>query len=499
MILKKFNLERENKNILIATLLVFIFFLIIGILVPYTGDDWNNLIGHNGNLIVMLKNTIENYNTFEGRFFSRLAVFILNYYKPLWIVINALGMAFLYYFICKIAKVKKMFFLLLIIDSLLLIDKETFSQIYVWITGNVTYFIPFIFIIFIIYMYREIFEDSQFKKNYNIISIVIMSILSFIFSMFVENVSVGIITTYLLIIIYSYLKTKKLDYRLLFPLIFSILGLFFMLNSPGTSRRIDDMGDFSNLSLFSKLLITFPRQINYVFIKNSFLVFLLVFISNYIIKNNFKGLKKYLLILYMSIIPIITLLINEFHNLYAKYQNSLYFLLDYNRWYIVLYWVSFLIIFIYLIIKYHKNSQLKLLFFFLIALINNAAMLISPLAGGRTSFLSTIMLYICVIIILNDLDIKIFNNKKFIKFNLFVCILISLVFLSYYIFFNYLYNKRTDYINEQLKQQKKEIDVPILPEFYVWNANAWDSWHLITFKRYYHIPDDVDVNLIHKN
>lgn len=475
--------------------LVFGFFFIIGILIPYTGDDWNNLLSHNGNLAVMIKLAINNFNTFEGRFFSRIFDFIFNYYRIVWVFVNALGMTFLYHFMCKMVSSKKSFIAILIIESLLLVDKETFSQIYVWITGNITYFFPFLFLLFLIYINRDLFENSEDNK----LSIKIkflLPILGFIFSMFVENVSVGIITTCLLIIVYRYLKEKKIDYFMIVTVLTSLISLIIMLNSPGTKSRIDDMGDFSNLDLISKLLITIPRQLNYVFIKNSFLVFLLIFVIDYYIIKNLKDLKKYLLLVFMNLIPIITLIQNQYYNIFGHGIKYLELFLDCSNIFVFLYWLLFMIIYIYLIFKFNKYNNKKIIFFFSIAFINHVAMLISPLAGGRTSFLPTIMLYICVIILLDGLPISLLDNKKFINFNLICCVMLSMIFITYYSYCHMLDKKRQNYINDQLALGKDEIELIMLPEFYLWNANPWDEYHLYTFKMYNGIPEDAQTRLV---
>lgn len=485
---------KKKKNIIVLSL-IFIFFLIIGILIPYTGDDWNNLIGHNGDLSVMIDSAVSNFKTFEGRFFSRIFVFIFNYYRLIWVFINAFCMTFLYYFMSKMVSSKKSIITVLIIEALLLIDKETFSQIYVWITGNVTYFIPFIFMLFLIYINRDIFESTDENKINKALRI-FLPILSFIFSMFVENVSVGIITSCLLIIIFHYLKYKKIDYTMLITMLSSALGLIIMLNSPGTKNRVDDMADFTNLDIISKLLITIPRQFNYVFIKNSFLILLLVFVIDYYIIKNFKGLKKFLFLVIMNFIPIITILENQYYNIFNHGIRYIDVLLDCSNIFVFLYWLLFLGLTIYLIIKFNKNSNMKILFFFIIAFINHAAMLISPLAGGRTSFLATIMLYICVIILIDNLPINWLNNKIFIKFNVVGCTMLSLVFILYYSLCHLLDIKREAYIDKQLQSGSEVIESIMLPEFYLWNANPWNDWHMYTFKQYYNIPDDVEVKLV---
>ena len=70
----------NKKYLKIILLIIFVFFLSIGFLIPYTGDDWNNLINHNGNLKFIIQSAIFNYNLFEGRFFSRIFVFLFNFF-----------------------------------------------------------------------------------------------------------------------------------------------------------------------------------------------------------------------------------------------------------------------------------------------------------------------------------------------------------------------------------------------------------------------------------
>ena len=160
---ERWSFVKKGKDIKFYCALVFIFFLILGFLVPYTGDDWNNIL-YDGKISTMIKIAVDSYNSFEGRFFSRVFDLVFVYYKPIWVIVNACGMTFLYYFINKMVNSKKKsFFLVFILESLLLVDEETFSQVYVWITGNTTYFIPMIFLIFLIYINRNIFNDSDIK------------------------------------------------------------------------------------------------------------------------------------------------------------------------------------------------------------------------------------------------------------------------------------------------------------------------------------------------
>lgn len=117
-------------------------------------------------------------------------------------------------------------------------------------------------------------------------------------------------------------------------------------------------------------------------------------------------------------------------------------------------------------------------------------MLISPLAGGRTSFLSTIMLVICSLLVFDSLDVKIFEKKWIIKLN--NCFVIGLIGI-FSLFYMYCYKldlKRAIHIRNQLKDNAEVIEIIRVPGKYLWNANPYDSYHLYTFKLWYGIPDN---------
>ena len=122
-------------------------------------------------------------------------------------------------------------------------------------------------------------------------------------------------------------------------------------------------------------------------------------------------------------------------------------------------------------------------------------MLVSPLAGGRTSYLSTVMLIICAIITLNNLDIDLLKNIKLIKVNKIVLMLLLFVITSFYTYSYMLNEKREHYIYKQLKEDKNNIELIMLPGKYLWNANPWDEWHAYTFKLYYNIPEDTKITI----
>lgn len=485
-----------KKKFLLECFLIFIFFMFIGIVIPHTGDDWGNALS-SGAIVDAVNTAVGCYKSFEGRFFSRIFDSILNHYKVLWIFINAISMTLIYYCTVKLVKPKNLTFIsVLIIDLLLLIDEEAFAQVYAWITGNITYLIPTAFFMLIIYLNRDIFSKDYKEIKHNKLLYLVLPCCSFIFSMFVENVTLGIITAYILIIVYKYIQTKKVSILNILGLISSVIGFLLMILSPGTINRATGLSNFDKLNFFEKIINTFPRQMNYVFIKNSFLIFIVVIVALVIVYRNYKGIKKHLLNLFFVLVPLITILGNIYYTIYRYPPKNLVGLfLDCNNWYILIYWILFMITFLIILIKNVKFDKFKILFFFIIALVNNGGLLISPISGGRTSYLSTLMLIICILIILDSLKIKLFTKKNILIINNCLCGLIIATFTVYYFKYYSLNIKRETYIKKQLYENSDKIEVVKMPERYLWNPNPWDEIHMINFKKYYNIPEDKVVEI----
>lgn len=109
-VMKHINNLKNNKHTVFFVLMFFIFFLIIGYIVPHTGDDWGNYWDFSGNIKSYINVAINAYNTYEGRFFSRIFVLIFNNNKLLWVITSSAIITFIYWSILKLLKVKKTYF-----------------------------------------------------------------------------------------------------------------------------------------------------------------------------------------------------------------------------------------------------------------------------------------------------------------------------------------------------------------------------------------------------
>ena len=250
----------KEKKFLI---LIFAIFLIILFLSPISGDDWGNyLVGEQG-IRHIIGQAIGMYFDWEGRFVSRLFINFLTYNKWLWNIVNSLLILSIIYFSIKIInpKNKKTIYLLSFL-GILCMNIYTFSQTVTWIAGNVTYLFPLALLIIYIY-YIKYYMDNN--------NVLMLSILNLILPMFVEHMAILTIIINLFILIYKYIKDKKIDKRFLLYLIISIISTLLMILSPGTRLRNNiENNTFNELSLFEKILYNIPNFIYYTFIVNSY-------------------------------------------------------------------------------------------------------------------------------------------------------------------------------------------------------------------------------------
>ena len=487
-------MKKINKIDIYFTISVFILFLIMCICSPLMGDDYGNYINGSGGILYTLKYAVYAYNSYEGRFISRIFLTILTYNKFIWNIINPIIISAIYYLILKITNHKDKYITpILVFLAILLVDEEAFRQVYVWIAGNMTYLPPMITVFYIVYL--NINKNILHKKTVNIT----LPIITLISSIFVENLSVCLVVELSFFLIYYYIKNKKLNISMLTSLICSITGLLIIILSPGTMNRLDTYHEFNKLNIIEKVIYNIPNFINYTFIRNSFLVFLvsvcIILLVNMYIKRKYI---KYFIYIYMSVLPLLTAIINYIKT-FGINISKLDFFLNYNNLYINLFWIGYIIIAIIVIIKYIlKTKDYINLSLIIIGVLSNASMMISPIWGGRTSYATTICLSVAMI--------NIIKSFKFIeKDNKIIKLVFGSILTLFIIFFIWGYinvykvnNLREKYITNQLKKDKEEIDVIVLSERFLWNSNPWDpnGYLAKTFKQYYHIDKNKKIKLI---
>ncbi len=474
----------------IYPIILFVFTLVISLLLPLMGDDWINYLNKGMSFKEIIDNAITFYQGWEGRFFSRITLSLLVPNQVIWAILNAGLMTAFYVMIIKIIgdKYKKVLYPVLLM-IILFVEPSTFAQIYVWKTGNITYFIPLVYMIYLIYIRRNLLNGSEIKVNkfeYLLIP------LTFILSMYIENVSVGIVLVCLFNLIINYVKNKKIDFVMLGCLIASIIGLLLMSFSPGNFMRLETTGDFNNLNIFEKVLYNYPNFLNYTFMCTPMVIILtftlfILFINNFV-KNKFI---KLLIIIYLGFIPFATLCGN-FLMYFIKIQ-FLTYIFDIKRFDIQFFWSVYAIIFIVVLVWYfRKYKDYRPLYFIIIGLLCNLAMMISPIWDGRTGYLTYIMFAIALVMIILKLNEKVFDNKIVRIGGSTIAIIFMVCFTIYS---GYIYKQnllRNKYINYQIQEKKEDFEILSLPSYYMWGVNVWSS--LGPFAESFKLSNGIPIN-----
>ena len=472
-------MKRREKYFLIS---LFVIFLVILILSPISGDDWGNyLVGQKG-IRYMIGQAIGMYFDWEGRFVSRLFINLLTYHKWLWNIINSFLIVSIIYFTVKIInpKNKKVIYLLSFF-SIVLMNIYTFSQSVTWIAGNITYLFPLALLIMYIYYLKTNINSDNFKF--------LLTILNFILPMFVVHIAVLLVIVNLFCLIYKCKRNKKIDKVFLIYLLVSIISTLIMILSPGTRYRnsVEDL-DFNKLSLIEKVFHNLPNFIYYTFIINNYLLILFIIAMVYLINKTLENkVIKCITTIYVTIFSILTIIGYNLSFLDINIE-----LVNPNNIFVILYWGSFTLIYLYLLIKNLNQKDYKfILLLSILGFSSNSIMLISPTWGYRTSFATYILLILSLLFIISKIKL----SKKIEKFLFTFSILTTLVYFILYINI-YIENKeREQEITKSINNNAKTIEIKKLPFYGPCNINPTSEYHIKVFKKYYNIDSDVIVIL----
>ena len=183
-------MKKENIKYFLLTL----FFMFILFLSPISGDDWGNYIEGSQGIRHIFGNAIGMYFDWEGRFISRILINLFTYHKILWNIVNSLMIVGIIYYTVNIInpKNKKLVFTLSTL-VVLMMNIFTFSQVVVWVAGNITY----LFVIpMMLYYFYQILRDNKCTK----LKFSIHVFLNIIIPMFVEHMAVTLVIGNILIL-----------------------------------------------------------------------------------------------------------------------------------------------------------------------------------------------------------------------------------------------------------------------------------------------------------
>ena len=404
------------------------------------------------------------------------------------VIIKSLIIILILYVAKKILKVTNKIYLVLFISLFLFMPKEMFRETFPFTSGFANYVIPIVGILFVIHLHL----NNQFQKN-NICFCICLLLLGIFNSLFVEHITIFNLLLSIYVLLYDYIKNKKINYNVILYFIGSLLGSIIMFTNPTylvVFKGADEYRSFSSI----KELFTKPWAIlRATFFHNHFINLVLIFLISiiYINKIQTKSLITKIIMFYLWLFIFYT---------FIKIFNPYWFILDnYMKPFEALITAGFFIGVIYMLFvsKMLNKSEIYRLSFYVISMISILAPLVvvSPL-GPRCY----IFVYIIMIILAVDL-LMIFTKNKLININyvfdlFFVLVILQMISYLYIYGSIYLVNtKRLKLIDEQISQKVEKIDVINLPfQDYLHVSNFCSDYSKEVFKNYYSLPNNIEID-----
>ncbi len=451
-------------------LFTFVLFVVIGLLTPLGGSDWNSyVIGKQG-----IVECFKNINIRDGRLISSFLVNFFSYNRILFVLLFSILMSS-FVKICTdlMGTVKNKYSYLYPLIGILLVSTFMFSFNYASITGAVCYTIPTI--LFFIYYYI-LLKDEEIKPR--------TLTLLIIYSILIMGSSIHLALTFfisnLIHLILTSNKSNRVKYTILLLIQFTmlIISVHFL-----ESVIIYTKG--------SQILNNIPYFIDSLFSNNIVIMIIGAIPINYYLGEKLKD-NRYcrVVIALFDMVLLFSLSYNFFNyspvnlNLVISKYNGTFAT---ENWYYIIYFIMYIVLFFMSINHYIKNKKLKrfLNVFNISSVIMALFVLISPLFDKGNIILIVFSIVLMSCIVAKELDIKVY-----VRFTKTVIGLLVVFYLSMFAISKYVDVTRTNYIKEQVEAKDTNIEVKANPILLIWRYNPNDLFLEKSFKKYYEIPEE---------
>lgn len=491
--MKKFFCYR-NKIFVIS---LFVLLTILFYMVPYSHDEW---MWGTQEGINLLKNGFQGYN---GRYFGDLLSLIITRSVLVKALIMSTTIVILFilinkYLLSHFRKFNKTLACFIVLFLLFSLSPIMIKQTYGWPAAFVNFVPPTLFIILFIDICTKKFKkEIQLSRIKEIICGICISLGMQFFS---ENITLySLIVGVASFIIFS-ISSRKLD---LFSLTFSIVSsicTFLMFSNPAYSTAASQTHGYKEITLTFDVLIEklYSELIPYIFYENKIvslivptliIIFILKDFSMYSQKYSIKKILNIFVLIISSIYLIFTLLFYPNLTLSVTYND------------LIISSFGFLFAFAlicFTIINFDSWKRNSLLLIILsIPLVSFSLVAANPI--GARSFYPVYIFWILMILFIIG---EIFCNSSIStttiqSYCIATGILVASVLLFYFSIYGYTFKatlQRNNIIEESVLMNAKEINLPKLPnDTYYWQTDTKNTTWLKRFKKFYHIPDNIEV------
>ena len=480
----------SKKNFFFLTaLFILALFAYITCKTPLAGDDWGYAL--NGRLGTPIKTALAFYKTWSGRFFSELWGMLIPDNRWLWNIINPLLFTGIYICIYKLSYVKyrPVMSALLILAFILSVDDNLRMETYTWIMGT-TYVIPLFFSLLYFLVINKLFTREYHSVPFRV-CVWLSNILLIVIGLMMENIAATMIVSILILIIYAFIKKRKVLNYLIVNFVFSTLSFVIMRMSPGSASRLNSgHAAWAKMTLFEKLGSSYPNFLSTSFIANNYaialfsiaLIILMVFPKKKV--NNVCRIISVII----SLLGIVTVFSFVFKDGLLNDPASVYSMV---------FWPVYIInAYVTLCLGMENEYRRdKALFFLTVGGSSVLVMLYSPIFGARSSLYLVFYLIVVSIIVLEDSCMKKWTVLLMIVLSLFIIADRTHEYISKYHLVGLRQNERMEIIRYyQTHPEEEEAWIPRFPIYSIHGADIeeGDDYHFETFKEYFELPQDAD-------
>ncbi|OIK16329.1 hypothetical protein BIV60_04755 [Bacillus sp. MUM 116] len=495
--------SKINKNgrgfIFLFFIVVFIFYLYLAYRTPLTHDDWT--WGTNEG-IDRIKNWFKDYN---GRYMGNLTEIYLTRVYLKRIFIMALFSTLLVFLTANRTKVNSKFNYFFSFLLFLSVPVNMISQTYAWVAGFSNYITSIVFVLIYLEIVKNIFEDELPK--YPIWKSLIVIPLGFITVLFVEHVSIYTVIMALYIIIFSFIKYRKVFLLHFLYFISVIIGAVIMFSNSAYSKIVSGNDQYrsidtttANVGLFQKISDVYSHQMYpFLFSNNVILnIFISIFCVILLVKHKEtmgilkKSLQFILLFIFMVYPFYRPLALDTFHlNFFEIYPNGV------EAIFTIIFFAG-IILTVLFFTELHSFKHKMLFYLFSAVLLAGPLIFAQPF--GPRCFIASYTFFTMFII---EIGVYIKNKNYFNLSSLNKLFAIASLFLAVcyiYVFTmnSMVHNERIHYIHQQVAKNHKKVILTRLPypQFLQMSTPMIPSVQYDTFKTFYRIPADTELKII---
>lgn len=520
MIKKILDVIKENKFIIICFFAFFTFVMFQHSFLWIYHDDYGyaslsyaynvqSVVGHSFNVKQLIEFLYGHYMTWGGRIlYLGIECFVLSKsliaFRILQSIVITLIFFYIYKIIIKFSKTSNEKKIAIFVAFLYgVIEVMVIRSGIFWASASVLYVFPILPFMMFIYYYDV--------NNENTNKTILFMILIFCSTFSQEQIAVAAITYLMVIILANLYETKKISKSNILIFASAIIGFLLIMLCPGSQMRMqsETNNGFYELSLLSKLRISVPNTINYLFSPMSkiFVVMFMICLTyicykNYTKKNN--GLH------FVDVISFVSAALMLTTTLFTNNVYFSYFLGIFNGSKIVgiiyIVYILQLCLVLYSLTTFGINEgKIQLSALSICAVFSQAAMLMASYYPLRSALIFELLFFPIVGYCLTKL-FRVFSLHNTI-INIFLMAFCCLSFANYfYITYGYYKNSGINQKNDSILQEKskeiregksvKKIKLKKLNDLTFSGEQPYSSGqeYIVSWiYEYYDIPNDVEI------